>query len=61
MIVLLDYCAESGMEGFNCIQERICVPREHVCDGVPDCGYVFLATDENSEISSCTGKDMYRP
>lgn len=53
---LTDYCAEAGIEGFNCLPEQLCVPQEHRCDGVPDCGFIVFATDE---IIGCSGMCIY--
>ena len=41
-----DYCGMSGIEGFNCISEKLCVPQEHVCDGYPDCVIGTTVFDE---------------
>ena len=48
-----DYCTEAGIEGLNCPPERLCVPQEHRCDGVPDCGFAIFAIDE---LNGCVGK-----
>ena len=41
-----DYCHQGGVDGFNCLPEMKCVPRVHVCDGVPDCVFVDTALEE---------------
>ena len=42
------------MEGFNCPAEQLCVPFQYLCDGVPDCGAIFIAVDEN--LPECFGQ-----
>ena len=27
----------TGIKGLNCVTEKLCVPQDHLCDGVPDC------------------------
>lgn len=51
---LTDYCMEAGMMGFNCPAERLCVPPKYLCDGVPDCGVLAIAVDEN--LPDCIGQ-----
>ena len=41
-----DYCRLSGMEGFNCISEELCIPEDYVCDGIPDCIQASTVFDE---------------
>ena len=41
-----DYCRMSGIEGFNCMSEKLCVPQAHVCDGYPDCVIGTAVFDE---------------
>ena len=46
------------MAGFNCPAERLCVPFNYLCDGVPDCGTILLtAADEN--FPECFGQYHY--
>ena len=42
----IDYCRLSGMEGFNCASEALCVPQDYVCDGIPDCVQASVVFDE---------------
>lgn len=42
----------AGTEGFNCLIEKLCVPKEHVCDGYPDCVYNVFVFDEEECIPS---------
>ena len=51
IIAIIDYCVEAGIEGYNCVIERRCIPQEHFCDGVPDCGL-----DVIDERLGCTGE-----
>lgn len=50
----IDYCVQAGMEGFNCPAEQLCVPFNYLCDGVPDCGALATAVDEN--LPDCIGQ-----
>ena len=36
----------SGIDGFNCMHENLCVPQERVCDGYPDCVMGTTVFDE---------------
>ena len=35
-----------GIEGYNCLSEKLCVPQSYICDGIPDCVRATLAIDE---------------
>lgn len=43
---IIDYCAVEGIEGYNCLSEKLCVPQNYICDGIPDCVRATLALDE---------------
>lgn len=45
-VCFTDYCRLSGMEGFNCISEELCIPEDYVCDGIPDCVQASTVFDE---------------
>ena len=53
----VDYCTEMGIKGFNCLSEQVCIPQEHICDGIPDCQFssTVLATDE----LGCSSTKLY--
>lgn len=46
ILYFTDFCRLSGMEGFNCISEELCIPRDYVCDGIPDCIQGSVVFDE---------------
>lgn len=46
-----DYCSISKkMNGFNCLSEKLCIPQDYVCDGIPDCIRDRTTFDESNCI-----------
>ena len=39
-----DHCGTT--DGYNCLSEMRCIPREYVCDGQPDCVLFESSLDE---------------
>ena len=48
------------MDGFNCLQEGLCLPQEYECDGVPDCVTGLFALDETDCNGKSIGKGYYK-